>query len=208
MGLTGLPNRHLLNERLSAALVGRTPDEIGPALLLLDLDRFKEVNDTLGHQVGDLLLQQIGERLQRAMRAADLVARLGGDELSGLDIDSLGGCSRPRRRLCVFRALWRGDHLTRTCGSIAHQKASRRKSSAPTSSGTIVSSMTVPDLASMCRDAGPRRSSFQTTSVSPGHCYSRAGRGSRRSSRALLAVSTKRRCWRGRFEGIDLTLDR
>jgi diguanylate cyclase (GGDEF)-like protein/PAS domain S-box-containing protein len=83
-GLTGLPNRGLLHtgllEAVATALSGGPP----VALLLLDLDRFKEVNDTLGHQVGDLLLQQIAQRLQGAVRADDLVARLGGDEFAVL----------------------------------------------------------------------------------------------------------------------------
>jgi diguanylate cyclase (GGDEF)-like protein/PAS domain S-box-containing protein len=82
--LTGLPNRVLLNERLQRALPSASSEDAPVALLLLDLDRFKEVNDTLGHQVGDVLLQQIGCRLQGAVRAADLVARLGGDEFAVL----------------------------------------------------------------------------------------------------------------------------
>jgi diguanylate cyclase (GGDEF)-like protein/PAS domain S-box-containing protein len=84
-GLTGLPNRTLLRTRLQQVLPGSDKNDRAPmALLLLDLDRFKEVNDTLGHQVGDVLLQQIGCRLQGAVRAADLVARLGGDEFAVL----------------------------------------------------------------------------------------------------------------------------
>ncbi|MDQ2716925.1 MAG: bifunctional diguanylate cyclase/phosphodiesterase [Chloroflexota bacterium] len=80
--LTGLPNRSLLWSRLDQAMLLAHTDDIPAALLLLDLDRFKEVNDTLGHQVGDVLLQQIGPRLERCLRSTDLVARLGGDEFA------------------------------------------------------------------------------------------------------------------------------
>jgi len=83
-GLTGLANRTLLHTRLQLALAAAPDAERPVALLLLDLDRFKEVNDTLGHQVGDILLQQIGQRLRSAVRTADLVARLGGDEFAVL----------------------------------------------------------------------------------------------------------------------------
>ena len=78
--LTGLPNRVLFGERLRAEL------ERGPelAVLLLDLDRFKEVNDTLGHHNGDLLLQEVGTRLRRVVRTGDTIARLGGDEFAVL----------------------------------------------------------------------------------------------------------------------------
>lgn len=86
--LTGLPNRVLLNTRLEHALCGSVGGEAGCALLLLDLDRFKEVNDTLGHAVGDRLLQDIGERLQCAVPAADVAARLGGDEFAVLLTDT------------------------------------------------------------------------------------------------------------------------
>ncbi|WP_296809449.1 bifunctional diguanylate cyclase/phosphodiesterase [Thiocapsa sp.] len=78
--LTGLPNRSLFRQRLEEA-IPRTIRRGGEtALLFLDLDRFKVVNDTLGHPVGDLLLQQVAERLTHAVRACDTVARLGGDE--------------------------------------------------------------------------------------------------------------------------------
>jgi diguanylate cyclase (GGDEF)-like protein len=83
--LTGLPNRVLLQDRLQSAIEATTQGQSRPfALMILDLDRFKEVNDTLGHHVGDVLLQQIGRRLQSAVRATDLVARLGGDEFAVL----------------------------------------------------------------------------------------------------------------------------
>jgi diguanylate cyclase (GGDEF)-like protein len=82
--LTHLPNRNLLYERLEQALVtGR--DEGKPlALMLIDLDHFKDINNTMGHQMGDLLLRQVGPRLQAELREADTVARLGGDEFGVL----------------------------------------------------------------------------------------------------------------------------
>jgi len=78
--LTGLPNRVLLLERLEQAIasVGRRRDMA--ALLLLDLDRFKDINDTLGHPAGDLLLQEVAVRLSACVREVDTVARIGGDE--------------------------------------------------------------------------------------------------------------------------------
>jgi diguanylate cyclase (GGDEF)-like protein len=78
--LTGLPNRSLLQDRVAQALAASARSGRYPSLLLLDLDRFKEINDTLGHHHGDLLLQEVGKRLQRSLRAGDTVARLGGDE--------------------------------------------------------------------------------------------------------------------------------
>ena len=82
-GLTGLPNRVLFQQRVEQVLNGSTASGKA-AVMLLDLDRFKEVNDTLGHHNGDLLLQEIGERLRRILRAGDTVARLGGDEFAVL----------------------------------------------------------------------------------------------------------------------------
>jgi diguanylate cyclase len=82
--LTGLPNRTLLRDRIAQATRQADRELVPAALLLLDLDRFKEVNDTLGHHYGDQLLIQVGQRLQAALRDVDTVARLGGDEFAVL----------------------------------------------------------------------------------------------------------------------------
>jgi diguanylate cyclase (GGDEF)-like protein/PAS domain S-box-containing protein len=82
--LTGLPNRVLLGNRVDHALQASMRNGTLVGLFLLDLDRFKEVNDTLGHHVGDALLIELSERLQQVMRSSDTVARLGGDEFAVL----------------------------------------------------------------------------------------------------------------------------
>lgn len=78
--LTGLPNRRLLTDRLGHAIAGKSRNPGYGAVLLLDLDHFKEVNDTLGHDVGDELLQHVTSRLASSIRHEDTVARFGGDE--------------------------------------------------------------------------------------------------------------------------------
>jgi len=78
--LTGLPNRTLLQDRLANALAGAHRQKHKVAILFLDLDRFKNVNDSLGHSVGDLLLQDAAERLKTWAREQDTVSRVGGDE--------------------------------------------------------------------------------------------------------------------------------
>jgi diguanylate cyclase (GGDEF)-like protein len=82
--LTDLPNRNLLYDRLQQAILAAQRENQSVALLTMDLDRFKEINNTLGHQSGDLLLQQIGPRLRGILRQSDTVARLGGDEFAVL----------------------------------------------------------------------------------------------------------------------------
>ncbi|MFA6015326.1 MAG: diguanylate cyclase [Gallionellaceae bacterium] len=78
--LTLLPNRTLLNDHIDLAISGAKRNQSLLAILFLDLDRFKNVNDTMGHHVGDLLLQAVAVRLQKCVRESDTVSRLGGDE--------------------------------------------------------------------------------------------------------------------------------
>jgi diguanylate cyclase (GGDEF)-like protein len=78
--LTNLPNRRLLLDRLQQAFTSSNRSRRKGALLFIDLDNFKTLNDTLGHDIGDLLLQQVAERLESCVREGDTVARLGGDE--------------------------------------------------------------------------------------------------------------------------------
>ncbi len=80
--LTGLPNRALFHDRLSQSLVSADRQGRSVAVMLLDLDNFKEVNDTLGHHSGDELLREIAARLRSVLRGSDTVARLGGDEFA------------------------------------------------------------------------------------------------------------------------------
>jgi len=92
--LTGLPNRFSLYERLDQGMAFARRFDKSLAIMLIDLDHFKTINDTLGHNVGDQLLIQVARRLQQSVRESDIVARLGGDEfvvvLSGIEKDGDG----------------------------------------------------------------------------------------------------------------------
>ena len=88
--LTGLPNRTLFSERIGHAILQAQRSHTRIAVALIDLDRFKEVNDSLGHSAGDQLLINVGQRMVEALRASDTVARLGGDEFGLLLPDLLG----------------------------------------------------------------------------------------------------------------------
>ena len=80
--LTGLANRRLLDDRLTMALARARRDDAAMAVIYLDLDGFKKINDTLGHGGGDALLKLVAERLTETVRDGDTVARLGGDEFA------------------------------------------------------------------------------------------------------------------------------
>jgi diguanylate cyclase (GGDEF)-like protein len=98
--LTGLPNRTLFHERAELAIKGIRSDRT-VAVLLVDLDRFKEVNDTLGHDHGDELLKVVAERLAGALRGGDTLARLGGDEFAVVlaDLPNRGAAAETAARL-------------------------------------------------------------------------------------------------------------
>lgn len=93
-GLTGLANRNLLNDRIQQAIAFSARNQESFALVFIDLDRFKVINDSLGHNVGDCLLKQVAERLRECTRNTDTLARLGGDEFVILLTDSRM-CSEP-----------------------------------------------------------------------------------------------------------------
>jgi diguanylate cyclase (GGDEF)-like protein len=111
--LTGLPNRKYLLRDADDALNAARQDGTGLALCLLDLDRFKEVNDTLGHQVGDRLLQLVAARLIAAVRPNDTVARLGGDEFAVMfrDVNAAEAETLTRRLLAAFDEVFAGDGM-------------------------------------------------------------------------------------------------
>jgi diguanylate cyclase (GGDEF)-like protein len=83
-GLTGLPNRILFQDRIEQLIARCRREDEGFALLMIDLDRFKDVNDTLGHSVGDELLADVAYRFSQYLRKSDTLARLGGDEFAVL----------------------------------------------------------------------------------------------------------------------------
>ena len=119
--LTSLPNRRLLHDRVTQAIDAARVQASSVALLVIDLDRFKELNDTFGHQYGDVLLQQIGPRLSDLLEPGDTVARLGGDEFAVLlaNADSARAEQIARRLLrALDRAFCIGDSSVDVGGSI------------------------------------------------------------------------------------------
>jgi diguanylate cyclase (GGDEF)-like protein/PAS domain S-box-containing protein len=99
--LTDLPNRALFTRRVGKALTGRRATDRGTAVLFIDLDGFKQVNDTIGHQAGDELLVQAARRLAESVRASDTAARLGGDEFAALIVGD-GGRDQAAREQHIY----------------------------------------------------------------------------------------------------------
>jgi len=98
--LTGLPNRTLFHKRLTTDLETVENGPLMLILLMIDLNRFKEINDTLGHHVGDLLLQAVSTRLQKTLRESDTIARLGGDEFAIILLrSSAGGAEQVAKKI-------------------------------------------------------------------------------------------------------------
>ena len=123
--LTDLPNRRLLLDRLDQVIQHNQRDGVSGALLFLDLDRFKDINDTLGHSAGDQVLIAAGRRIADSLRAEDTVARVGGDEfvvlLPGLERDSrtaaLYGVRLAEQLAAALRQEMRIDHYTIQCSA-------------------------------------------------------------------------------------------
>lgn len=105
--LTGLPNRSLLQDRLAQAIARAERSRGRLALLYIDLDRFKLINDSLGHPVGDALLQEVAHRLQSMVRASDTVSRLGGDEFLMLvdELEDVEDAARVAQKILDVLAL-------------------------------------------------------------------------------------------------------
>lgn len=121
--LTGLPNRLLFNERLLAALTKPRNSQTMLAVMFLDLDRFKKINDTLGHAAGDRLLESFAARISDSLRSTDTVARWGGDEFTVLlpDINSLEDAVKMAQRIQenlkpVFKLEEQSLHVTSSIG--------------------------------------------------------------------------------------------
>ena len=128
--LTGLGNRLLIQKRLGELLSNEAGDEDGFALISIDLDRFKEVNDTLGHQAGDSLLRQFSTRLQGLTRKQDLLVRMGGDEFALLlgECDSAPTAEKIAHRIldCMATPFLLGEHSIRvgvSMGICLHRQA-------------------------------------------------------------------------------------
>ena len=118
--LTGLANRHVLQEALAREAARRSPDNRQLALVLLDLDLFKQVNDRFGHPAGDAVLVQVARRLERTVRAGEILARVGGEEFAWLlpacdAAEAVAAADRARAEI-AFEPFGRAGKLTMSAG--------------------------------------------------------------------------------------------
>ena len=121
--LTGLPNRHMLHDRMEQEIKKAKRANLKIALLLIDLDRFKEINDTLGHDMGDLLLIEAARRITGCVRTTDIVARFGGDEFTVLlaETDDVSSIERVAQNIiqslaAVFRLKGEASYVSASIG--------------------------------------------------------------------------------------------
>lgn len=129
--LTGLPNRRLLIDRLQHALASSARSGLQSALIIIDLDNFKTLNDTLGHDIGDLLLQQVAQRLTACVRQRDTVARMGGDEFV-IILENLSG----KTQEAAFQVETFGEKILATLNQ-PYQLANHNRHSTP-SIGVVI----------------------------------------------------------------------
>ena len=205
--LTGLPNRLLFRDRVDQSdLVDQRSGELA-AVMLMDLDHFKEINDTLGHHHGDRLLEEVAQRLQGALRESDTVARLGGDEF-GVLLPKVSGpeaatevandlLEHLREPFLVDDLTLEVDASIGVALSPATAATPRRCSSAPTSRCTARS----PRPAARCSSRPPRTATARAASRSPASCARRSptARSSSTSSprpTCARARSSASRRWR------------
>ena len=161
--LTGLPNRDMLHDRLEQEIKKSDRSGLPLALLLIDLDRFKEVNDTLGHDIGDILLQEAARRIVDCVRGSDTVARLGGDEFTVVlpqlaDSIHVAGIAQK-----IITRLAEPFHLR---GEIAHVSASLGITLYPNDASDIDNLLKNADQAMyVAKTNGRSRSSYFTASL-------------------------------------------
>ncbi len=162
--LSGLPNRLYFGQTLDAALAALEPNgqsngqERGLALMFLDLDRFKEVNDAHGHQAGDELIKQVARRLETILRRTDTLARFGGDEFAVLQLDVTGNDDARALAGKILHALSEPFHL---CGNTVNVGVSIGIAMAPRDAGDRETLMRMADTALYeAKSEGRNRSAF------------------------------------------------
>lgn len=161
--LTGLPNRRLMRERLSQEIKKAHRMKQRLALMFIDLDRFKEINDTLGHEMGDELLKDTARRLVASVRESDTVARLGGDEFT-IILTDLDSCGNPER--VANQLIQRFSEPFELDGELVHVSASIGITLYPDDSENISQLLRNADQAMYAAKArGRNRYSFFTASM-------------------------------------------